>query len=548
MPAELVSRQHRLPVAVRRLVAHRPVPGSAWRRRRRPRRLAAASSCCATTPMRRRAPATRWSTARCSAGCSPTSTATCGSSGCRAGFDDLRAALAAPGPRRPTEPADRRPHARHRSPELLRAHVPRQPPRLPPRRRRRPGRARRSGLAAGARRARARRRGAAPGRGRRTPTRSSWATRAQAACRAPGPGGPRGRASGWPTRSAAAWPATSPSRPTCRRPAQALLGEASPAARRCRRCGCGDADQRADALAQLDDDRAPRHGSAASGGRRCSPAGSATTERASLARRHRRRARAASWPRPRLELATDARAASGGRSARARWWCARWWWRPGALGAPAGACSPAASAASSTRRPPVLAQRRGTAKDVWVLAGDRARPAVDVVGRPAGRAPGRPAHVAAEPRRRGAVLGRSQRRAGRGDRPPRGRARAAVRAVAGAGRAGRAVRGSTRSLAGLRAVSGGAPAEEPSRRPGDRAGGGGPAPRAGRGPRRPARRAGRQPRRTWPARPARSGSTCPPGRGGWSGRSTPAASAWPPTRQGRPVRGGRVAPRRRARR
>ena len=35
--------------------------------------------------MRPGARATRWSTARCSAGCSPTSTASCGSSGCRAG-------------------------------------------------------------------------------------------------------------------------------------------------------------------------------------------------------------------------------------------------------------------------------------------------------------------------------------------------------------------------------------------------------------------------------------------------------------------------------
>ena len=86
---------------------------------------------------------------------------------------------------------------------------------------------------------------------------------------------------------------------------------------------------------------------------------------------------------------------------------------------------------------PVLVQRRGTAKDVWVRGRRPGPPGFDVVGPPGGRPPGRPPHLAAEPRRRGPVLGRSQHRAGRGDVPAGARARAAVRAVARAGRAGR---------------------------------------------------------------------------------------------------------------
>ena len=138
-----------------------------------------------------------------------------------------------------------------RAPELLRALLPRQPPRLPPGRGRRPGRARRSGLAAVARRAGAGRRAAPPGRRRRRRPARARATARPAAC--PGCCRRPARAGVGAGQRASARASAATSRCTVPGRAARPCWASRSASRRWRRCGAATPTQRAEVLADLDD-------------------------------------------------------------------------------------------------------------------------------------------------------------------------------------------------------------------------------------------------------------------------------------------------------
>ncbi len=189
-------------------------PARGLRRRRRSRRHGQTASCCATTPTRPSGAGYALLNRTLLARLFPDAYRDLGVQRLAEYFAALRAGVGGAGARRAGEPASRGADARRRSSQLLRALLPRQLPRLQPRRGRRPGRAGRPGVVAGAVGPGGGRHRAAAGRGRRRRSPRARARRRGRGAR-PAWRRPASAASGWPTRlgsaiAASRWPPALP--------------------------------------------------------------------------------------------------------------------------------------------------------------------------------------------------------------------------------------------------------------------------------------------------------------------------------------------------